>query len=63
MGNFYQQWEKYTKQFEKVGSHLGTAQKEFENLITTRQRELERPLTKIEDLRKRKGLLSAIDTP
>ncbi|HMN27785.1 MAG TPA: DNA recombination protein RmuC [Caldilineaceae bacterium] len=61
MGAFYQQWEKYTEQFEKVGSRLNTAQKEFELLVTTRQRALERPLAKIDDLRKRKGLLPAVD--
>ncbi len=61
MGTFYKQWENYTAQFDKLGSRLDAAQKEYEVLVTTRQRALERPLSKIDDLRQRKGLAIAVD--
>lgn len=57
MGKFYQEWEKYTGQFDKVEKRLDMLQQDFQALVTTRQRALERPLAKIDDLRQARGLL------
>jgi DNA recombination protein RmuC len=61
MGAFYKQWEMYTGQFDKVGKKLDELQKEFQVLVTTRQRGLERPLARIDDLRQTRGLLAATE--
>ncbi|MFH1601907.1 MAG: DNA recombination protein RmuC, partial [Candidatus Shapirobacteria bacterium] len=50
-GAFKNQWEKFTLALEQVGKRIEAAQKEYEALITTRRRQLERPLNKIETLR------------
>jgi len=58
-GAFKNQWEKFTLALEQVGKRIEAAQKEYEALITTRRRQLERPLNKIETLRTQRGLLVA----
>jgi DNA recombination protein RmuC len=62
MGTFYKQWEKYTDHFDKVGKRLDVLQRDFQTLVTTRQRALERPLAKIDDLRQARGLLAKEDS-
>lgn len=59
MAAFYKQWEMYTGQFDKVEKRLDDLQRDFQVLVTTRQRALERPLAKIDDLRQARGLVSA----
>ena len=61
MGQFKKQWDLYTGHFEKVGKRLDDLQKDYQSLVTTRQRALERPLEKIDDLRQARGLLSESD--
>lgn len=56
LGAFYKQWQAFTKSMEKMGSSIDAAQKEYQNLVTTRRNQLERPLKKIEDLRVHKGI-------
>ena len=58
-GSFKNQWEKFILALEQVGKRIEAAQKEYEALITTRRRQLERPLNKIETLRTQRGLLVA----
>ena len=47
---FCEQWEKYNDKVDSVGKSLGTVQKHFDELSTTRSKALERPMAKILDL-------------
>ncbi len=47
---FSEQWEKYSDKVDSVGKSLGTVQKHFDELSTTRSKALERPMNKILDL-------------
>lgn len=51
LGAFKKQWNAFVTKLEVLGKRIGEAQKEYEALTTTRRRQLERPLNKIEDLR------------
>jgi len=59
-GIFKKQWGEFLKKLELLGRRIEDTQREYELLTTTRRRQLERPLNKIDDLRKQKGL--PIDT-
>ncbi len=59
LGQFHRQWEKYNEAVDKLGRRLAGAQKDFEDLDTTRRRQLERPLEKIEELRRQRDVPSA----
>ena len=48
---FKKQWEEFVKRMESLGKSLGAAQADYEALLTTRRRQLEVPLQKIEALR------------
>jgi DNA recombination protein RmuC len=56
IGSFHQQWGKFVMGLDKLGKRIDDAQREFLALATTRRVALERPLRKIEALRKEKGL-------
>lgn len=60
-GAFKKQWDAFVAKFDTLGQRIDAVQKEYENLTTTRKRALERPLNKIEGLRKQKGLPAADD--
>lgn len=51
LGEFNKQWNKFTDGMDKMGKRLEDAMKEYEALATTRTRQLERQLDKIENLR------------
>jgi DNA recombination protein RmuC len=53
---FLIQWQKYSECMDKMGKKISEAQKEYENLITARKSKLERPLKRIDDIRKERGL-------
>jgi DNA recombination protein RmuC len=53
---FRQQWGLFTKSLEKVGKKLDETHREFEALTTTRKRQLERQVDKIEELRQSRGI-------
>jgi DNA recombination protein RmuC len=53
---FLIQWQKYVESMDKMGKKICEAQKEFDNLVTTRKNKLERPLKKIDDIRKERGI-------
>ena len=61
MGAFKEQWDKFLGSLETVGKRIDSAQKEYQSLITTRSRALERPLNRIETLRKERGLGLPVD--
>lgn len=55
-GAFRKQWMEFVKKMESLGKKIDDAQETFSSLMSTRQRELERPLNKIEELRRVQGL-------
>jgi DNA recombination protein RmuC len=56
LGSFKKQWDEFLKKFEVLGKRIEDAQKEYEALTTTRRRQLEKPLNRIEELRNQRGL-------
>jgi DNA recombination protein RmuC len=56
LSEFSKQWNAYKEKFRLMGEKLDMAKKEYDSLVTTRSNMLERPLKKIEDLRKQKEL-------
>jgi DNA recombination protein RmuC len=56
LGEFYKQWNAYKDKFRLMGERLDSARNEYDTLVTTRTNMLERPLKKIEDLRKQKAI-------
>ena len=56
LSEFSKQWNAYKDKFRLMGERLDAAKKEYDTLITTRSNMLERPLKKIEDIRKQKAI-------
>jgi DNA recombination protein RmuC len=56
IGGFNKEWEKFRKSMDNMGRKIDDARDEFQKLATTRRNKLERPLQKIEDLRRLKGI-------
>jgi len=50
LAEFRRQWDKFTEKLDGLGSKIAAAQKEFEAVVTTRRRQLERPLEKLDAL-------------
>ncbi|MEE8465113.1 MAG: hypothetical protein V3S68_01460, partial [Dehalococcoidia bacterium] len=61
LASFDRQWDRFTKQMDLVGKRFELAQSGFETLAGTRRRALERPLTRIEAIRKQRGIPDAIE--
>jgi len=61
LGAFKKQWDEFLDKLELVGKRIDDAHKEYEALTTTRRRQLEKPLNKIEELRMQRGLPIAAD--
>jgi DNA recombination protein RmuC len=59
LGAFKKQWDEFLGKLEVVGKRIADAQKEYESLTTTRRRQLEKPLNRIEELRTQRGLPAA----
>lgn len=55
-GSFKEQWVRFKDQMEKVGKQLGTVNESYHELVGTRERQLERPLQKIDELRTERGI-------
>jgi DNA recombination protein RmuC len=51
LGSFRKQWDLFVGQMDKVGDRLDAARKEYDALVTTRRRQLERQLDKVDELR------------
>jgi len=60
-GVFKKQWDEFLKKLDVLGKRIEDTQKEYESLATTRRRQLERPLNKIDDLRTQKKLPISAD--
>jgi DNA recombination protein RmuC len=52
LAGFDKQWQAFQECLDKMGRRLAEAQKEFDQLVTTRQRQLQRVLTEIDTLRR-----------
>jgi DNA recombination protein RmuC len=55
LGGFKQQWEKFKEQMETVQDRFDLVHKGYEELTGTRERQLDRQLTKLEELRLDRG--------
>ena len=53
---FQIQWQKYVESMDKMGKKLQEARNEYETLLTTRKNKLERPLKKIDEIRRERGI-------
>lgn len=53
---FRDQWEKYKLSMDKMGTRLDSAQKEYQQLASTRTNTLERPLRKIDEIMGQPGI-------
>jgi DNA recombination protein RmuC len=56
LADFEDQWRRFTEAFDKVGKHLDTVQRAWDDLSGTRRRQLDRQLDRIDDLRSRPEL-------
>ncbi len=56
LGAFKKQWSLFLKKLEVMGKRIGDLQKEYETLSTTRRRQLERPLNRIEEIRRARSI-------
>ncbi|MCE5195183.1 MAG: DNA recombination protein RmuC [Nitrospiraceae bacterium] len=56
LGEFHKQWENYKKVFTTMGERLDSAKEQYDQLIGTRKNMLEKPLNKIDELRKRQSI-------
>ena len=50
------QWEKYVEVMDKMGRSLDTAKKDFDMMVTTRKKQLEKPLNQIEEITTRSAV-------
>ena len=56
MDGFHKQWDAFCATFERMGRKLEEAQKEYTALLTTRRSQMERSLSNIDELRRRRSL-------
>lgn len=56
LADFSKQWGAYKDKFRIMGERLDSAKKEYDAIVTTRTNMLERPLKKIDELRKQKAI-------
>ena len=61
LAGFDRQWDRFTKQMDLVGKRFELAQSGFETLAGTRRRALERPLARIQAIRKQRGIPDDIE--
>ena len=55
-GAFKKQWDEFVCRWDLLGRKIEEAMKEYEAISTTRRRQLEKPLNKIEELRSQHGI-------
>ncbi len=56
LGAFKKQWQAFMARLETLGKRIEDARKEYETLMTTRKRQLEKPLNRLDELREHRGL-------
>jgi len=57
-GGFKRQWLMFLEELNRLGKKIEDSQKVYETLVTTRRRQLERPLNRIEEIRLERELPS-----
>ena len=50
MDAFKIQWNKYIEVMDKIGRSIQTMQNDYDQLVTTRKKQLEKPLKKIDEI-------------
>ncbi len=64
MGSFKKQWHKFFDSLHNLGKKIEATHNEYDTLMTTRRRQLEKPLNKIEEIRTLRGLpIEETNTP
>jgi DNA recombination protein RmuC len=53
---FEKHWIKFVESMDKMGKKLQDAQTEYDYLLTTRKSKLEKPVKKIEEIRRERGI-------
>lgn len=61
LGSFSDEWTKFCGALDKVGKHLGTVNKSFDELSGTRRRVLEKKLDKVNQVRAQAGIDEVLD--
>jgi DNA recombination protein RmuC len=61
LGAFKRQWDEFLRKLESLGKRIDDLHKDFEILNTTRRRQLERPLRRMEEIRTDRGLSTVSD--
>jgi DNA recombination protein RmuC len=56
LGAFKKQWEEFLKKLDMLGKRIADLQREYDALTTTRRRQLEKPLNRIEEIRSQRGI-------
>jgi DNA recombination protein RmuC len=56
LGAFKKQWDEFQRKMESLGKRIDDLHREFDVLNTTRRRQLERPLHRMEKIRTERGL-------
>jgi DNA recombination protein RmuC len=56
------QWNMFVEKMDSLGKRIDAARREYDDLVTTRQRMLDRPFNKIESLKTERGLETPPDT-
>jgi DNA recombination protein RmuC len=56
LGAFKKQWGMFIDSMDRMGKRIEDARREFDSLVSTRRKQLERPLRQIEEIRTEKGI-------
>ncbi|MBS3939579.1 MAG: DNA recombination protein RmuC, partial [Actinobacteria bacterium] len=56
LSGFAEQWGRYTEEVDKLGRQLDTVRRTYDGLATTRRRQLERQLERVEEVREQRGI-------
>ena len=56
IGKFGHQWQKYTEQLDRVKTKFDQLDRQFDDLVGTRRRQLEKPLHELESVRRDRNL-------
>lgn len=56
IGKFGQQWQKYSAQMDRVKASFERLDRQFDELVGTRRRQLEKPLQQLDDVRRERNL-------
>jgi DNA recombination protein RmuC len=56
LSGFTAQWGKYTEEVDKLGRQLDTVRRTYDGIATTRRRQLERQLERVEEVREERGV-------